>query len=316
MGLTRRELALRRNSVGASESAALCGESPWAGPMHIYVRKVMQIDAIENVATRTGHYFEAGVAAEYADLRGVKLRKSRRRVHPKHRWMSATPDYHVDDDGLAEIKTVGPTTADHWDDRYHDARGVPDYYVIQAQHQMEVVPGVRYVDLVAKFLVSRQLRIFRIDRDEQVGASLRDVCGAFWHDHVIPKVPPPLDDSDATRVYLREKYPIAHVDWRSVGEEARVWMERYEEASRALKRAERDKELAKHELIDIIGDAQGVRAQFGHATWKYPKRGKRRDGALADHLLDTFVTDPQERARIVEQFTGQPQRTFRCTYKG
>jgi putative phage-type endonuclease len=320
--LSERALALRHRSVGASEAAAVAGEDPWHTPMEVWARKVYRLDGVSNRKTARGHYMEPGVVREYVDTRvrenreNLRPRKARRRVHAEHRFITATPDYDLlDDQGavvrMVECKTVGRHTMDHWDRDVRGAAGVPDYYRVQCQIQMAVT-GVRVVDVAAKFMLDDELRVYRVPYDERAAAALVAIIGRFWHEHVVARVPPPLDHSEATRDYLRAKYPRVTVEWKDAPAEAEDWMRRYDAAVDAVSRAERERDLCKHELVALIADAGGIRGTFGHATYK-PRKGAPDYKAISEFLLKDV--DDAIAARIINEHRHDETRSFRCTYK-
>ena len=65
-GLTDAQRAMRLTGVGASEVAAIVGESPYGGPLSVYLEKVDPEHGFAgNFATRRGHALEGLVAHEY-----------------------------------------------------------------------------------------------------------------------------------------------------------------------------------------------------------------------------------------------------------
>lgn len=125
----------RRSGIGASETAAVLGLSPWRSPHDVWRAKVYgetddRIGKLRRV--RFGNAFEDYVANAYAQLTGRTLINHGRHTifrHPDYPWLTATLDREVDyKDGNAalEIKVVER----EW------AGGEPPLpYIVQVQQQ-------------------------------------------------------------------------------------------------------------------------------------------------------------------------------------
>lgn len=202
-----------------------------------------------------GRRAETMLAPWYEDYTGRKVIATQLAVtHPTKPWAKATPDGatadtdpctgggdcpipghgnslhtrqwgrgHVTDvaalltmagsrDGL-EMKTDG-------DPRPWDPNDLDLKHTIQAQWQMGCSGpvadgGWRTVDLAV--LHGRKFRVYTIDRDDKFIAWAMGEGERFWHEHVLAKVPPPPDGSDATRralsaVYSDQIDPTVEVD--------------------------------------------------------------------------------------------------------
>ena len=119
--------------------------------------------------------------------------------HPVYEWMLATPDRLVlDADGqverILEIKASFGAW-DEWGDEGTDE--IPDAYVIQVQHQMEVL-NIDICD-VAVLLSGYNFRVYTVFRNDALAQKLIEQCGSFWNDNVLPISPPPVDGSPRNR---------------------------------------------------------------------------------------------------------------------
>ena len=141
----------RNTTFGASEAAAVCGMSRYSQPIEIYNRKKkISVPPPQNAAMRRGTLFEPVVLQMYEDRVGGGLWKTPPMfIHPKHKFMSATPD-------AMWCETVVPSLTDNsWDDcipveaktteRFNsDSFGeegtdqIPQEYIFQVQQQMAV----------------------------------------------------------------------------------------------------------------------------------------------------------------------------------
>lgn len=311
--LSERQLKMRRTGIGGSDVAGVLGESPWVTPMDVWADKVAGITRAPTPAMQMGSYVEDGVAQWYAAEMGVKLRRTnctRRHGSKAKRWMLFTPDrLHMEvprrKPVLLEIKLVGPKTQDHWNQA--DPVGVPGYYALQCQWGLEVM-DLDEVRVAALFLGSRELKIFAMERNQRLIDLTVDIAGDFWHRHVKTHTPPMFDDSEGARAYLHALYPRNERDMQPAPAEAEALAREYVAASVAVKDAEARKTTAKHGLCSLIGNADGVTAGWGRATWKLDRTGRVDWKGLATSLEPT----PEQ----IEAFRSPPDRKFGCKVIG
>lgn len=138
----QRWLGLRSTGIGASEIAAVLGESPWTSALELYLDKVDpppvegETDAPKDHLW-VGRKIEDFNASLYADLTGREIRKSGQLIRSaREPWAIATLDYVVRVDGEwcpLEIKNVGATKAGEW------SEGPPHYYALQGQQQAMIM---------------------------------------------------------------------------------------------------------------------------------------------------------------------------------
>jgi len=269
--LTTEQLQVRRSGVGASEVAAVLGMSPWRTRVDVWCDKVGIGENRENDAMRAGNRLEDAVADWYADEYKVLLQRCNETLrHPKFPWALATPDRFVLTAGrrrkrVCEIKTVGHF-GDDWGPEGSDE--FPVYYLIQVQWQLAVT-GMDEAVLVAFFLDQRKLRVYTVKRNDDLISSMLEEVGEFWETFVVPRVRPPIDDSDGTRRWLKHTFP------REENEEivsapaaaAKLAFE-YLAALDEEGEVKRRKEEAGSMLKAMIGMNAGMRGPWGTATWK------------------------------------------------
>jgi predicted phage-related endonuclease len=262
----------------------------------------------ESAPMRLGNYIEDGIVRWYQDEAKVKTVRSTTRRHPTRKWMLATPDRVVVENGkpsrLVECKSIGPATADLWT---KDPDGVPAHVRAQVEWQCEVV-GVKTCDVAALFLSSREFRIYRIERNEILIKRLIEIGDIFWHKYVLTETPPPIDGSDAARDYLGLKFPENRVHaMKPAPAEALEIVREYRDAADSEKAAKDRKALARNRACELIGDADGILGRGFRATWKLDAHGDVDWKALA---LSLGATAAQQ-----ELHRGAPIRRFRATLK-
>lgn len=146
--------------IGASESAAILGLSPWSSPLDVWESKQPGAEPIPETRHMTwGKRLEAAVAdgaqVDFRDRLGTVLPSPGLLVSNDIEWLASTPDREntfaklgPSDDltdapvtAVTEIKTGSAFTRSNWWDE-NGAEIIPPYYEVQLQQQM-LVRGVR-----------------------------------------------------------------------------------------------------------------------------------------------------------------------------
>lgn len=212
-------LEVRRTGIGASEAAALVGETRWSEPAKVYAIKVgleVEEDGVERYEWGLRHepaILAAYSSARYADRPAVRDgRLLRSNTHP---WMLCTLDGWTLVDGEwipLEIKTTDSRNGDAWDEGAvrPDGRGiepVPTEYYWQLQWQMHVTGAKRAS--IACLLGPHRLAWADVDRDEvairrlvRAGEDLWDRVRKHGTDAECP--PPSRDPAMLRMLYPRE----------------------------------------------------------------------------------------------------------------
>jgi len=257
-------LALRRQGLGGSDAAAVCGLSPWKGPYHVWLDKTM------------GHVDEFGPEAEERMWWGQRLEDDILErltivtglgwdpapgmfAHPDHAWMLATPDAFAADDGelLAELKTVGWRQAHRWDDG-----GIPDEYWCQGCHYAAVT-GRRTV-MFAALIAGQKLEVRTVGYTSDDIDALVEIEERFWTDHVLAEVAPAAAVPD---VPLLSALQVEPDDTAEADEPALLagLLRQYAEAQKAARR----KDSLADEIKALIGEHAGLTLSGELAvTWK------------------------------------------------
>ena len=147
----------RADTIGASEVAALMGESPWAGPWEVWARIRGMLPPLEQTeAMAWGHRLEPVVLAAI-DPEATHTPTSRH-FHTVCR-LSCQVDGVARDGSLIEVKTT------HQD---ADWRGVPRHYWWQVQAQLECVPDSPYAR-IGCLIGGQKLVTHTVERDPEAG---------------------------------------------------------------------------------------------------------------------------------------------------
>tara|TARA_R100001082_G_C4314546_1_gene138362 strand:- start:159 stop:668 length:510 start_codon:yes stop_codon:yes gene_type:complete len=149
-----------------------------------------------------------------------------------------------------------------------------------------------YWDIATLFSLD-DFRVYRIERDKELGASILDVAESWWDKHVQDEIPP---DVDATKACM---HTLAAMNPRIQEEELRVATvaekdlhEKIIEARKEMKEAENKKKELENLLRAKIGDSVGIK---GVATWKVgrPRKVFNKDAFKEKHpdLFKKFITE-------------------------
>lgn len=200
-------LAYKRNTLGASESPAALGESPWKSPYALWMEKTGLAPPDE-----LGEPAEWGLRLEEAICRAVADRTGRKvvvrkdytvDVHPTIPWLSTTldarqwcPDYRGP--GTLQVKTAN-AFSDDWREQ------PPLQYQIQLQHEMAVC-GYVWGSLAVLVGGQRLLGPFDYQFRPDLWGKLQTALERFWQ-RVQEKQPPDVDDSKATAEALARAFP-------------------------------------------------------------------------------------------------------------
>jgi putative phage-type endonuclease len=251
-------LAERQRSIGGSEAAAAIGVSPYESALGLYLRKIGAASPVrETEAMRWGTRLEPAIAEAYQEATGHSFIAAQQFLRsPDHEWMTATIDRVRDDRRLIEFKTAGIRSAHLWGEPGTDE--IPIQYMVQVHHQL-VVAGAEVAD-VATLIGGQELRIYTIDRDDDVAARIVEREAEFWS-RVERRDPPPVDPGrDGDLMATLFPRAVGEVDLGPVG--CTLFAE-YEYYSREIKVAQEGREKAKVELLALMKDAASARLGDG-----------------------------------------------------
>lgn len=250
----------RRQHVGASEAAAVCGLSPYATALSVWLDKVCPSDtpAEPTERMRWGLLLEPAIARGYELATGRTLVPSKHYVHGDHPFMAASPDREVSDDNvIVQLKNVGRPDAAEWGEPGTDE--IPRHYLLQCQQEMECAQA-DFCDVAALF-GGNELRIYRIRHDVRIIDDLVLILGEFWR-LVEARTPPEPDWLHPTTPALLDRLHRPR-DGVEVELEADVGHERtidaYLAAGEAIRRLEASRQEHKAHLIHAMGDASRAR---------------------------------------------------------
>lgn len=264
MGLTARDLELRKHGIGASEISAVAGLNPYATAWDVWLEKTTGPSEAANDAMELGNLLEDGIARFYERKHpGVRLRKSRTLAHPEHSWALATPDRFVIEGGrevrLLEVKTAGRWVAGEWGSGVDE---IPEAYIAQAQWQL-FVTGKSIVDVAA--LVAGAPKFYRVERNDTLIAFLFDRGRAFI-DLLARGDHPAIDASETARQWILDKFKKERTPLRDATNEELSLLHAYDDVRQSEKAIASKKELLANLIREAIGDAEGIEDSANRKT--------------------------------------------------
>lgn len=257
-------LARRRSGLGGSDVAGVLGLSPWESPYSIWRSKVTETPGKDVTdAMEFGTRSEPMLGKWFEDRAGLWVRGEQTEcTHPEHPWMKCTVDGFVfewRDDftdlagalGVAEWKTTGDSAAE-WEQQ------IPTHYACQATWTLAVTGMERVWFGVLHLAFGRpQFRTYVFERDATDEQYVVETCEAFWRDHVVTGIAPPVDAHDATTQAIKDRWPTAEgsVD---ADDAARQLVSRLNAHKAMAKLTEANIVRAENELRVLLGEREAL----------------------------------------------------------
>jgi len=290
MPITDKQKELRKKHIGASESAAILGLSPYKTPYDVWLLKTGKVESPASVgeAGDIGNMIEDGLLDYGASELGVRILKNQFRVHTNG-ILSATHDALVVDvmEGM-EAKTSGImsfATKDEWGDNGTDQ--VPSHIIIQCQHQA-LVSNLDLVHVPA-LIGGRGRLMFRIERSESICEIILEKVTAFWEDNVQKDIPPEGTPSlNIIRLRKREPgltLPISAdivLKWRDLEAKRKEAVKAEDEAKAACLSAMGDAEIGESDAGNVVVqkvevnrlDTKALKAKHPDIAEKFTKKSE------------------------------------------
>lgn len=191
--------------IGASEVAAALGLNKYETPFAVWQKKVSdEILLEENDFMTFGNLVEPALIAWYNKKTGNSaIKDSYLRIHKYFNCLFADLDGIMIDDsgnecGLVECKSTSQRTYESWQKDEEDCvQGVPLYHYCQIQHELSVT-GLPWCDLAVLITDRRQLKIKRIDRDDNYIKKQNEALIAWWNAYVVPMIPPEMNAKEVS----------------------------------------------------------------------------------------------------------------------
>ncbi|HEX5034888.1 MAG TPA: YqaJ viral recombinase family protein [bacterium] len=263
MPITEHQREVRRRYIGASDAAAVLGLDPYRNPSDVYHEKVTDLEPDESSEAATiGQVLEDGILDWGAKERGVQIVKNQFRVH-ENGIMSIHYDALVKGNiaESMECKTAGiltPFDREEWGEVGTDE--IPTRYIIQCQQGFSILPELQ-TTWVPVLLGGVGLRMYRVDRNDEMVRFLEEFIPDFHHKHIVQKVPP-VDPPPSMEVLKRiKRMPATTVPIDP------ALVTAWQDAKKVAKSAGEAEDLAKRAVLAALGDAEGAHCELGAITY-------------------------------------------------
>jgi putative phage-type endonuclease len=312
-------LADRRTALTGTDAAQVLGLAtfPGAGPMKVWLEKTGDgAEEPENDPMRWGRRFERPILEEFADRMNAPLTFADpyALIRVKGRELfGATLDAVRDDTGApVDAKNIGFIGA-QWGEAGTDE--VPLYYALQLMMQMAAV-GAEQSHLAVLFN-RYDFRTYTVRRDPELERTILEKMEAWWEAHVVKRVPPPVDGTEAWGDYLKRKFTA------STGLTVKATAEVHDaavalfERKAALKELEREVAAAENAIKAAIGDNIRIEGPTWHATWPFTadSTGTDWEAIAKDLTLEVCKHTGELPVRKLKELAADPQYT-KVTRKG
>jgi putative phage-type endonuclease len=264
----RRRLWLedRKTAITGTDVAAILGLSRFSSPIQVYLDKKGLSETTENEAMRWGRRLERPILEAYADTQGVGITfadpYTLRRV-PGFTLLGASLDAIREDGAPVDAKNTRMRTGD-WGESGTDI--IPVYYATQLTVQM-MVTDAPFADLAVLFS-GQEFATFRLYRDLENEAIIRERVAVWWERHIVQDVPPDPDGSESSSRYLAGRYSRASGLVKAATPEVMELAQRRNELDASIKSLEAQKKEAENRIRAYMGEAMAIP---GLCTWKNNK---------------------------------------------
>ncbi len=254
----------RRNSIGASEVAAVMGLSKWATPLDVFKSKHGVDRDFDPILSFIGHESEA-IIHKWVELHSGLT------VTLEAAFMARSVEYpflHASFDRVSQapfttwqFKTAHQYTGHHWDE------GIPTDIRVQVQAEMFVAGTHRAAVVV--WIGGREFRLFWEPRDDRfIDGQMLPALDAFWTGNVLAGVAP----QPSTIAEIAEVYPTDPGTVIDLPETAFETLERITVLNSDIQAQTDERDALKVALSEFVGPAETLTYEGRPvATWKTQK---------------------------------------------
>jgi putative phage-type endonuclease len=179
----------RKNYLGGTDLAAICGLNPYRTALDVYLDKTSDdIRCETSPAMRWGTLLEDTIAKEYAEVTGQTIEIEPNTIyHPSMKFLGANIDRWVGDkEYVLECKTAGFTRGKEWGEEGTDQ--IPESYLVQVAYYAAIC-AVPKID-IAVLIGGQDFRIYTYERTKELEDKLIKIACNFWHNHIEKMIPP------------------------------------------------------------------------------------------------------------------------------
>jgi len=262
----------RDPSVIGGWDAARIVTGKFGGPLGVYNDKMGLTDNQPTDIMLWGTRLEDAIRSEFERRHGVEVKKPDKVQHSEISWLGGHPDgiLEGEDVGL-EVKTSSAWMKDKWGEEYTDE--IPEQVIVQCQWYMKALGFPTW--WVAALIGGNDYKEYMLGEDKELQGLCIEKCDKFRKDHLIPRCPPIMDDSEAAAEFLRKAFPEQKYNLREPTEGELAVIQELLVKRDALKVAKEAEAVLKATVKHLIGDHEGFQLDHGKITWKKIKDNKK-----------------------------------------
>ena len=266
--ITREEwLQLRIRGIGGSYASVIMGKNPYRSILQLWEEKTGKLPVTDdgNEYTYWGNVMEPIIRKEFMNRTGLKVRQKHAMIfHKDYPYLFADVDGIVTDERgekcIFEAKTASQYKAEQWED------GVPEEYILQVQHYLEVCGMDKAY--IAALIGGNKFVFHTIYRDDELIRNLVSREKDFWEGCVLTGTEPVMDDSDATRDYLNQKYSDPIEGSIQLQEDMKSVLAEYQDVDCKIKELEKQKTGFANQIKAAMGEYETGEVDGTVVSWK------------------------------------------------
>lgn len=270
--LTQEQKEFRKTGIGGSDASAIAGHNKYKTNVDVYLNKVGEKEEKELTGFEDyrcdprywGHIQEPIVAQHYEIFEGRKVEIEPRLLrHPKYTWMIANIDRRIaGENAILECKTASEFKFKEWGEEYTD--NFPDEYLFQCMHYA-IVDDASYVDC-AVLIGGNKFKCYRYERNKEAEELLIELEHDFWHNHVIPIIPPEIKTYEQACKLWRKQTPTSKTLPSGLWDH----LESYRFVTNKIKEYQEQADFDKAKICEFLADSSILLSPLGMplATWK------------------------------------------------
>lgn len=258
-------LDLRKNGIGGSDAAAVCGISRYKSPVELWMEKTDKMAPSEaGESAYWGTILESIVRKGFTKRTGIEVKVEKSLLRStEHPFMLANLDGVCEDPNYGECvfeaKTASAFKYAEWEN------SIPDEYMLQIQHYMAVT-GFK-ASYIAVLIGGNSFRWRLIKRDEELIQMLIKLEADFWQ-CVTKDTPPPIDGSEACAKFLADRFAECKKAQVQLPDEATELIESYKATCERLTELTEKKQLAENRLKEMLGNHETGIIGANIVSWK------------------------------------------------
>lgn len=283
MTLTVEQLNKRCLSLGGTDVSAILGKNPFKKPIDVYLEKTTGVtqEIYENEAMWFGTNMEPVIIERFLHLFPQKISYPDTFYHKDYPFLHGNVDGILEDGTVLEIKNIGLNASKKWGESGSNI--YPIYYHLQVMHYNILTnsPG----GILAALICGNELRMYPIPRNKELEDLLVKKCVSFWTDHIIPKIPPPIEDYDSARKFWTNGLEGSK---KQATQEIELYINRYKDLKRESETINTEIDTIKTIIANFMKDTEILIDEEENifATFKKQKS--------SNFNADSFKTDYKE----------------------